>query len=1059
MQNPIVLLKEKAFEPIISTSLVGRDKRSVNRKKHDNSVIKKSLEIFEKIFPQAFIEPPKLGGFEKKWIKFFFEISTAFGSNKDLIMAHNSIAHAIDKGNKIKLWHHAITTQVVQVKRERPFKTETWFKNFKTINKFEKDWFLSLKHTPEDETKLLTDCIISAVCHSGLNEVCHVNALFESLVKPKPLNIKGNLVWLDLILSPEIFESKNNKFPFSTNTSVEGDALLLSRFFPTTLTLSFIYKYLNKRKNVVTLTPVQLWKTITDELKALLNTKITRQQFCKAGIGLAETKPGVFIPESLIEYAAKRNMSYSLSSDNWQMLGGHFNYSLIDDLSCFKSTIVNNQKTTFSNVTKNKSTFELIKDLSDTLKVKEKGKIRSIKKVLDEIKNIFDIQDISKPLNERIIVAWLMYLLEQNKKVSSVNQYFSAIGALWISELRDITEEETEENFEALYTGMLETSISKKNHEYKARRLIQIHQFAVLQFNLRSLTEFDFGIERTAAHVRAMFIPESAFKAMIDSIYQSKYTNREEKLALSCILIFSYRTGMRLGEVLKLQLYDFEWSKEGWLFIRDNKYDNNKSNAARRKVPLLCLLTNDELNIFKAFIKDINMSSNRKVSANKLLFSQSFNKGMPYKSFSVSNLVSQLLKEITNISLFVFHGLRHSAISRLQLAIHAKELDLAQCLGALYSELIPYDDEQLLKINNMVCGFSKRGKYWALCAFSGHRTPQITFNSYLHFCDLLTFCFLEKNQKEYTVEQLYSVSSLSRRLLSNKEKSLKNKKGLYAFDIRALLIAQLQTKNFCNTFVFPDKPISQPTALLLPQKDNSKMVFTVYEVLHALEQGKNIEMLMWLHDITTSQVDEWQARAQLFNSINTSRDYSRNISTYRKKGLVTALSKNNLDVADITKLVNFIRLRLDQVSKKDKKEELAAFYKIIKIVVCRTTTSSSSILFRHYSHLTFFLAFMSVFPRNRWHIQINARNKKDIAQWKKAGKGCYLNIDTRFTQDNRNRNGQAFVHFLSHSSSKVCKDNHWEKYSSNIIKFTINILAIILLTQEHLLFIKKSIEE
>jgi hypothetical protein len=178
--------------------------------------------------------------------------------------------------------------------------------------------------------------------------------------------------------------------------------------------------------------------------------------------------------------------------------------------------------------------------------------------------------------------------------------------------------------------------------------------------------------------------------------------------------------------------------------------------------------------------------------------------------------------------------------------------------------------------------------------------------------------------------------------------------------------------------------------------------------------------------------------------------------------LITALSKNNLDVAEITKLVNFIRFRLDKVSKKDKKnkkEELTAFSKIIKIVICRTTTSNSGILFRHYSHLMFFLAFMSIFPRNRWYIQINAKNKQDIAQWKKAGKGCHLNIDTTFTQDKRNVNGQAFVHFLSNSSPKVCKDNQWKKYSSNIIKFTINILAIILMDKEHLIFLKQSIEK
>jgi len=94
---------------------------------------------------------------------------------------------------------------------------------------------------------------------------------------------------------------------------------------------------------------------------------------------------------------------------------------------------------------------------------------------------------------------------------------------------------------------------------------------------------------------------------------------------------------------------------------------------------------------------------------------------------------------------------------------------------------------------------------------------------------------------------------------------------------------------------------------------------------------------------------------------------------------------------------------------------------------------------------------MRLFPKNRWYLELNCSHKEDIKAWKQTAKGCRLKLNSNFTQDKRNPNGQAYLHLLSPSADSICKNNNWQKYSSNVIKFTIHILAIILMDQESLI--------
>ena len=1053
MINPLITLKEQVHTNIATQESVGKNKRLLDRKRTKNHIIRKGLVLFEKKFPDAFSEMPQLINFKEGWPTFVQQLCELFGSQNSVIIAHNAIAKVIDDGTKQKLWLVAISTHFMQLKRERPFKGEKWFTHVNTIQKFEKKWLNDLQYTKvNDEKERLVNCLISAVCHSGLNEVHHINALLTALQNKKPLKRINHSIYIELIIIPSTF---NGRFPFSTNVHLSGgddEAILVNRFFPTSMTLMFIYRYLNRRQSNDKLSRVNAWKRIQIEVKNVTGIEMSRKGFCEAGIGLSETKPNVSIPEALVEFCTKRNMSYSIPADNWQTLlstyqvQSEYSSPTLDSVNVTKNQNQNNYSTSFG----------LIADLKEALRIDDNGRVRTALTALNAVKNCFDLSDHTNPLNEHILVGWLMQLLEQKKTTSTLTRYFSAIGALWISEASNINVDSTTDYFDSSYVGMLEMAKSNYDHQYKANLLARIHQFAVIKYGLSPITNKSLNSVRSIPHVRASYLSGSAFTALIQSIDISDSINSSEKELITIIFIVAFRTGMRLGEILKLKIADFEWSAQGWLFLRDNEYDHNKSNASRRKIPLLCLLTTDELQQFKQFIINRGIPKKRQHCGNRLLFSTVLFSTTAVKQSSVSILFSQLIKQITEINLFVFHSFRHTALSRLQLIIHYNDFNLRENLGELCNELIPYSDQQIDDITKMICGHAKRGKYWALCTFAGHRSPQITFNNYLHFNDLLTFCALDMNQQQMTKEQLWSISGLSRKLIKDlfKEQN-KNINGTIAVNnIMTLLLKKIRNKNYCLMY----KPTTvKNRAKITQKKATSTELFhdfrQVYELLHSAEKGESLAMLLWLYNITQKQINEWIDRATIINNITTKRNISRNISTYRSKGLIATLPKSRKDAEDVSTLVDALRNKLKALSVDEQHKKLT---QMAKIVLCRTHTSNSAIIFRHPTYLSEFLGFFSCFPKRRWCIKINCNNKDDLTQWKKALPG-YPNINNyrsivnrEFAQDKRNPNGQVILHLLSASDNKVLKNNNWQTYSTNIIKFSINIIAIIWLDKEKL---------
>lgn len=868
------------------------------------------------------------------------------------------------------------------------------------------------------------------------------------LQQKKPLYQKGSHYWLNLNTSPEKYvkEHKNNrvKFPFSTNSKVDGKEILTTRFYPTTITLAFIHCFLKGSKTEELLQPKEFWKVLSNHIHHSSGIRLSERQICQAAVAISETKPNVRCPEAIVEYMTKRNMSYSLPDSNWDKIGENHDIIELDSLSNFKSSLGDNcvKEIQAQSV---RSKFGLIADLRAALATHKNKKKLSHQQIITNITDCLNIDAPNIALHEKILVHWLLTLLKSKKAISTPIRYFSAIGAIWITNTEQINEEQPYTFFEDLYLGMLELATSETNRSYINGRLIDLHRFAVVHYNFPKLLTLSKNNDTAVAHVRASFVPESMFKSLLGSINQCKTATNQEMLLISTLLIIAYRTGLRLGEVLKLKRSDFEYSSDGWLFIRNNIFDNNKSAAARRKIPLISLLTSDEVATFKEYLIINNIIDSLKKGSNKLLFSFAINEFAPIDKFMVSNLVSQVLKEISQLTLFVFHCLRHSALSRLQLLIHFDEFNIRGNLSIFKSDIVPYNDEKIALIRSKIFGNNKLKKYNAIAALAGHSSTKMTFNSYFHFSDFIMYCALNMNEQELYVEHVANISGLSKRSLTL---IAQNSRVIKINQIKGLLTEKLHRKPFCyNEKSSHSKKTAPPIAYIKPKKKSVQTFDKILRVLSTIEKGESPEYLMWLYSVPQEVILSWIEKADAINSIVTTKKKSRHLPSHRTNALITPLPSAQADIDEITLFRANLRNKVEGLTAEQRKIQIL---KICKIIFCRSTTSSSHILFRHHSILTFFLNFMSYFPKRRWFISINASKKEDISLWQNATKGCNIEINTQFTQDKRNLNGQAKVHLLAKQAPEKLEQNQWKKYSVNTIKFVMNIIAISELSIEDL---------
>ena len=980
---------------------------------------------------------------EKKYTSFY-----------DYRIANNYLATFINDGNKTKKWLLDVPEFIVSKTRERPLRSEKLFIGSRDLNKWEKQWRQYLSTKPSNQSKVTEEelsvaVMISATLYGGL---CIPNALValanQLRADSKPLLFDGKRYWIDLV-----YNSKSQ----ATNVIIDENPYTLRRWYPDPVSLAWIHNLLTSRafslKKSQPLPPESYWKKIKDYLvvidKDIGGNFKNFKLFCNASIGVVENYNGVNLSEALAEYALGIVPSASLPSGYHDLITQNPALKSIkcQSLNAFKRAPANKKSTSMSS-SKNDHYESIISNIREAIKPKiSLGRKSTPARALAKLEVLHNLP-LSLPL--RILVSWFEYLLkEKNIKVSSTNQYFSLIGKDWI--LATINQDLyafDELDFQGLYKLMLDSETMNEKILQKVDCFERFHRFAHRRFDLELMDSIypTNTIKKKKSYVRAGYVPEHAFIIFCKSLQDAEYNDRHAKAGLEILFLLAFRTGLRRGELLKLRIKDVQSSTECWIYVRNNRFGDNKSSSGSRKIPLSLLLTIEEKAQFDIYLSERNLLTKFKSKA--LLFSLSQTPYIPFDGHWVSLIAKHFLQEITGLS-FVFHHFRHTALSRLQVVLEGDE-ELTKLLS-------PYSQIQMKNIQSCLGSLDKpqnrRDVYWVLAGIAGHLTPETTFANYLHFSDRLLINKIEKAEIKFSASAIKEISGLTRHAITR----CCNSKSLNSDDLK-IQYFQAPIINNLNKFGRTIKVAKIPK-IKKENFDNRIKKKPTIEICHAVlkhaEEGATSYELatrFWQYE---EYINSWIFNAQNIANLKTSKNKSRLFSrdkaiTIIGEPLAPSMPQSTAELIDANKAINVLR------SFYKKQEQNIKW--CVRYYLRNTHTSSSGLIFHNPKDLKRFLKLMlNIFPNKRWHFRLKllkfSPQNEQMKEWKTVCQMCDLKILPETV-----RQKETFPHgrlelYLTHPleqkiiqaseiKAKEINTKPYKKYSSNTMRYIFHMIAI-----------------
>lgn len=977
--------------------LVGPQKRAQDREKRRKNLEKKARQALEKYQPKLFHPKPIADDFERGWIKVNDELLKKFGTRWEYISAVKYLSSFLHKLAKEHQLDMKLPTRPVRIKRTRPMRTPQWQQLANQQIYTHRSWLDALQHSSSalDLDNLYTAILCSAIYHSGLATPDEVVGFTQVLQSTRPLSRQGNLTYVEFE-----FQSKS----FNTNVyQADGEKVSFRRLYLSPLTLSLLNIARKRRQNgeswQAPKTAKSCWKLVRKYMGQFGETPSSFRLFCKTAVAVTEFGNGLRIPQALLEYAVGRNHSYSLPIDNQRRLitpniKPLERMSVKDLLGIVPAALPKNQSNRSGN-----NNYGIYKQLLLATRTKDENEKKRSK--IDAYNAVSEILESGLEEHEFRLVHWLVTISLKNE-VSTVRRYVDAIAKEWLAyssgqELDDMSSEDYWEWFSQL----IDMSTTFESKKFNAGRYQQFHQHCAAYFSAPVLEEVlpyanDTDIR---PHTRSAFINETLFHAMLLAIENFTNFTDQEKLQYQCIAILGYRCGLRLGEILKLQINDIELSDVSWLTVRENQYGNNKSNAAYRKVPLIPLLVThpqkDELTTFSEYAKISALLRERRSRAgehNILLFSQPHNSGIKLAQSNVSRILKTILTHLSGLSHFVEHHLRHSCISRMQFIIHAEDVDDVIASGEL-KEILPYDKQKCQDILDLICTKNKRDRYWAVASFAGHSSPETTFNNYYHFSDMILGYLVNQRSDAYGQAFLHHLSGISKKKLKD---IVNNTSNIELKDIIPELLDQVKKWN-----KVPLKRREYKASGLTIQKRRISLD-TCYQVLKCYEQGISPQDLLYIYQVKDKELQKWLHNACYISDLTTSKGNSRFNAKDRTNKLLPARLNFREENRYVERFAEAIRK-----AYPSKKDELKWAFNY--------TLSYHAIEYGVYFNdpdefQRFIQAFDSTIPRPHWRVASRAiEHHSNSTQWQDALKKMKLNKQVVSSKTGRAGHGGVYL--------------------------------------------------
>lgn len=717
---------------------------------------------------------------------------------------------------------------IIQSSRPASFRTQEWFSDGKDVLDFYLDWSKRLEaQTNIDLT--LNDVFLSLIFHSAVLKVSVLQAILKQL--------SDDCLMIEQVYGLPIIAVIVDDSSYHTNTYVGTEAVHQTQVFISPLSAHILQSYIkekavpvaDKLKNI---NIHNLYQSMRQTLESSVNFGLRR--FLIAAVYILENYLSLNLPEYMWYIVTGKEDTFSLPTSNWQSLIYEIRHDTTNQEQL--SNQVPSTSNNISTVTNSQLAVEIAKIFkSDSNnKISKKLFVKKLKKLDSELKNSY------APLNERAIVGWLLSMTTSHM-VSSIQTYSNRITNRWLALTENASlKDYQEDDFVALYTEMIELSKTPKAANAAAELIDKIHQYMVAHHNIESIPPF---ATSDRPHHRVGYISESMFQAILNKI-DSLTMTVDEKQAISLTLILGQRCGLRIGEIVKIRIRDIA-ETQNYLEVRNNKFGNNKSLSALRRISLSQLLLESDMQLIRRVYIKRSRYKNQTLIANQA--------GMPYNSNAISKIISTLIKEVTGLKYLTTHHLRHSCLTNFQLMsfLYDKDYKFNNHSSAKFlKSLLPYEDKQAVNIINHFETSLAYKKVYALAGVAGHASPSTTFASYVHLTDIQIGLLLYHVDFKLSVKHAPLLKTPRRRKHEIENVPLKiNEYLIYKMKLPELP----QPKS--------SKSVSEN---LTKQIDKTKRYAfdEVNQILEAYTEKGDYEYLMHIYDVSQDTFEKWLYNAQ-----------------------------------------------------------------------------------------------------------------------------------------------------------------------------------------------------
>ncbi|GMQ48483.1 tyrosine-type recombinase/integrase [Vibrio sp. 10N] len=985
---------------------IGVEARRKNRLNQIERVNQKAQQVFEKYFPNPVIVP-KPERFYKDWAKFIDDITHIFGRIGDYRRAFNIGVKNVLSYQKLYNWKVSPPSYIVTKKSPKPLRTLDWMQSAWKGYEFYQHWYFGelLKSPAPSKEQAFRNLILSLIYHSGQANPDVVDA-FQRLIASSNVTVHH---WNQSPFISVTIDSER----FNTNVDVARKKVTQFHCYlhPITLGLLRLWKRWQRHN----------WQAPRDrgELGTILTRNqcdLTFSQLCKSSVYVAENQSDLAISQALIEYQVSKTKSYGLPPSNLARLIHPMVYPLTD-IDVTPASASSDSELSAKNAKPISQHLELFDKLKACLR--PKGTLKPVSKATLKQSLETLIAEISseEAINQRLLIQWYRHKLD-SCSVGTLKAYHSSLTRKWLylSERYQLNSLNSEE-LEQIYKQTIDSHTTDKSKKYFAGRLKDLHAFAVEANVLTPISSDYLHTDPTQAHTRAAFVDEALFTGLLNGISSTEGLNEADKLCLQSMCILSYRCGLRLNELVKLRIKDIEPSRIGWLSVRDNHLGQNKTAASLRKVPLYPMLLEHETKIINDYY---HIKQEQQLGQKHPFFSLGADAKLPVDSFRVSMLVGELLKSLSQLNYFVFHHLRHSSLSRLQLILEVDDL------RSLPQQLSPYDRSQLQKIKDIVFGRSAMNGYDAIAAMAGHESPRMTFEHYFHFSDWIVAQKLREIDFSLPQGAMSQVGLLPQRVPLEK----RLKRYVLPYLMKKLAIQELST-NIHNGIV-PKLHIEEDKEL--------RSIPVCQSALERYQQGFSREDICARLRISETTLDKWISNAKhikAFSTESAGQQYSRHFSNARSTKLLPSALKTSIEIKTQNQYIKDL--------KEHHQLHHEAIVDAIKYALNHASVSRSGIHFNSPIELSKFLETTHLFiPKSHWRAAtqyLDSSIKKP--EWLDALKGIKTYKERK--PSGRSKKAQGAVRLeLAHPSSRM-NNKSKTKRSSPLLLHLFHMMGIMMM--------------